>query len=93
MVTDSAAHGTTASLTAAPGAVSRAIDQLRQLICGLHGHDSLLHFEKGRMSLQCTSCGYETPGWDLKRSGAPLDQSVPKARILRIPVVGQRRVA
>lgn len=92
MVTDSAAHGTTASL-AAPGVMSRAIDHVRQFICGLHGHDALLHFEKGRISLQCTSCGFETPGWDLKRAGSTIEQAVPKARVLRIPLVGQRRVA
>ena len=46
-------------------------DKVRQFICGLHGHDALLHFEHGRMSLQCTSCGYETPGWDLKKASEP----------------------
>lgn len=40
--------------------------RLGQWICGLHGHDSLLHFERGRVSLLCTSCGHETPGWDVK---------------------------
>ena len=42
------------------------IQRLRQLFCALHGHDALLHFEKGRLSLLCHSCGYETPGWDLR---------------------------
>ena len=70
-------------------------DKVRQFFCGLHGHDALLHFEHGRMSLQCTSCGYETPGWDLRvaeeasRQTAELDSS----RVLRIPFVRQRRVA
>jgi hypothetical protein len=31
--------------------------RLHQFVCGLHGHDSLLHFERGRMSLKCVSCG------------------------------------
>ena len=48
------------------GFVTRALDRLRHFICGLHGHDALLHFETGRLSMRCTSCGYETPGWDLK---------------------------
>ena len=43
----------------------RVIDRLRQIICGLHGHDTLLHFNKDRMSLRCVSCGHETPGWEL----------------------------
>lgn len=44
---------------------------LRRLACSLRGHDALLHFEDGRMSLKCTSCPYETPGWDLKPTPAP----------------------
>ena len=43
----------------------RMFDWLRQMYCGLHGHDSLLHFEHERISLRCASCGYETPGWAL----------------------------
>ena len=42
-------------------------DKIRQFFCGLQGHDALLHFEKTRVSLQCVSCGYETPGWELQR--------------------------
>jgi len=65
---------------------------VRQFICGLHGHDALLHFEQGRMSLQCTSCGFETPGWDLKKASAtPEPESNP--RFIRLPLLGERRVA
>ena len=46
--------------------LNRGIDLVRQFVCGLHGHDSLLHFETSRLSMQCTTCGYESPGWDLK---------------------------
>jgi len=41
------------------------LDRVRQMLCGLHGHDTLLHFEQDRMSLRCVSCGHETPGWEL----------------------------
>jgi hypothetical protein len=41
------------------------IDRLRQIFCGLHGHDSLLQFEQERMFLKCVSCGHQTPGWSL----------------------------
>lgn len=41
------------------------VDQVRQLWCGLHGHDSLLQFEQDRIFLRCVSCGHETPGWNL----------------------------
>ncbi len=69
-------------------------DKVRQFFCGLHGHDALLHFEHGRMSLQCTSCGYETPGWDLRAADEPPQAAEFKSsRIVRMPLVGQRRVA
>jgi len=70
-------------------------DKVRQFFCGLHGHDALLHFEQGRMSLQCTSCGYETPGWDLRAAeeGSPQIAEFDSSRIVRIPFVRQRRVA
>ena len=48
--------------------MTRGAVYLRQWLCGLHGHDTLLHFEHGRMSLLCSSCGYESPGWELKGS-------------------------
>jgi hypothetical protein len=70
---------------------TRAYDGVRQFICGLHGHDSLLHFETARLSMRCTTCGYQTPGWDLKPSA---QRTAPaKPRVLRLPLVGQRRVA
>src|SRR6202022_2296346 len=45
--------------------LGRVMDRLRQVDFALHGHDTLLHFEKDRMSLRCVSCGHETPGWEL----------------------------
>ena len=68
------------------------VTKVRHFICGLHGHDALLHFEQGRMSLQCTSCGYETPGWDLKASAAEPEPE-PTTRFIRLPLFGERRVA
>jgi hypothetical protein len=92
MVTD-----TQETITAAqPGAgvITRAAGQLRQFLCGLHGHDALLHFEQGRMSLQCTSCGHETPGWDLRARNRTQPTAVIEApRVARMPVVRERRVA
>ena len=93
MVTD-----TQQTMTAAEpgtGVMTRAAGQLRQFICGLHGHDSLLHFEQGRMSLQCTSCGHETPGWDLRSNRQPPPTTAAKesSRFVRVPLVRERRVA
>ena len=93
MITDSAQHRAIAPSQLPPGVLTRAVSQVRQFICGLHGHDALLHFEQGRMSLQCTSCGHETPGWDL--NGEPERQHAVAGRRphLRIAFSGQRRVA
>lgn len=71
-------------------------DSVRQFICGLHGHDSLLHFEQGRMSLLCASCGHETPGWDVKgRPAVEARHQVAETerRLVRLPLVSERRVA
>ncbi len=77
------------------GWLARVGGQVRQFICGLHGHDSLVHFEKGRLSLLCASCGYESPGWDVK--SAPVT-AVParvasRRRAIRMPILRVRRFA
>jgi hypothetical protein len=92
MVTDTQ-HTMTAAQPA-PGVISRAAEQVRQFFCGLHGHDALLHFEQGRMSLQCTSCGYETPGWDLRATDEPQQRhAVGTSSRVRLSLVRERRVA
>ena len=91
MVTD-----TQQTITEAPrgtGVITRATGQLRQFLCSLHGHDALLHFEQGRISLQCTSCGYETPGWDLRREQEQSTAIIETPRIVQMPMVHERRVA
>ncbi|MGE0446621.1 MAG: hypothetical protein AB7P99_15450 [Vicinamibacterales bacterium] len=61
---------------------------VQRFVCGLRGHDVVLHFEQGRMSLQCTSCHYETPGWDLKGAMAlRASASRCEPRIGRLPMV------
>jgi len=74
------------------GLIARMMDQLRQFACGLHGHDALLHFEAARLSMRCMTCGYETPGWDLKAPHIKA-ATAPKARVLRLPLVREGRVA
>ena len=69
-------------------------DKVRQFLCSLHGHDALLHFERGRMSLQCASCGYETPGWDVRTvEEPPPTAELKSSQVSRMPLVGDRRVA
>ena len=76
------------------GVVARVGGQVRQFICGLHGHDALLHFGDGRVSLLCSSCGYETPGWDVKGAHVARRQTAtPEARVVSMPLVSERRVA
>ena len=57
----------------------RMLDRVREAICGLHGHDILLEFQRDRMFLKCVSCGHESPGWDLNETpptvGRPRGQS------------------
>jgi hypothetical protein len=35
--------------------------------CVLRGHDLSFWFEPRRLSLRCTTCGYQTPGWIVDR--------------------------
>ena len=51
------------------GVVVRAMGRLGQLLCGLRGHDSVLHFESNRVNMRCTSCGHDTPGWEISGRG------------------------
>lgn len=74
------------------GFFARAAGQARQMICGLHGHDSLLHFEQGRISLLCASCGYESPGWKVNGAAAA-DVNEATSPVIRMPLVGERRAA
>lgn len=71
------------------------IDRIRQAICGAHGHDALLQFERERVYLKCYSCGFESPGWTISRAAttvASRESEAPRA-IVRPRLVGARRVA
>jgi hypothetical protein len=49
--------------------VARAVMRLGRLLCGLRGHDPVLHFEGKRVMMRCTSCGHDTPGWEISERG------------------------
>jgi hypothetical protein len=66
---------------------------VRRFFCGLHGHDALLHFEHAKLSLQCTSCGFETPGWDLQTKALRSEIAIQKPRLRLLPMFRERRVA
>ena len=43
----------------------RTVTRLGQMLCGIRGHESMLHFEDKRVMMRCTSCGHDTPGWEI----------------------------
>jgi hypothetical protein len=51
------------------GIVAKAMGRLGQLLCGVRGHDAVLHFEGNRVMMRCTSCGHDTPGWEISGQG------------------------
>ena len=48
---------------------NRFATKVGQVLCGLHGHDAVLHFEGKRVMMRCTSCGHDTPGWEVSGQG------------------------
>ena len=77
MVTDypqqlTAASEVTRKETVEAGVMARMASRLGQVMCGLHGHDAVLHFEGSRVMMRCTSCGHDTPGWEISGQGPKL---------------------
>jgi hypothetical protein len=71
------------------------MSRLRQTICGWHGHDNLMQFEKDRMFLECVSCGYQSPGWEVADTPPPVrsrEEPRPRATVHR-QLVNTRRIA
>jgi hypothetical protein len=80
----------------AEGLGGKLLDRARQMLCGLHGHDTLLQFEQDRMFLRCVSCGHETPGWELKDEPTIAVKEASERRrqpVMRPQLVNARRVA
>jgi hypothetical protein len=61
-------------------------------MCGLHGHDRLVHFEQSRMFLRCVSCGHETPGWEIRET-RPAARARMETRPRLAQLIGERRIA
>ena len=51
------------------GVIDGLSGRIHSFFCGLGGHDLLLNVEPTRLSLKCSSCPYETPGWAVKNRG------------------------
>jgi hypothetical protein len=76
------------------GLATRVLNQVRQSYCGMHGHDSLVQFERERMYLRCVSCGHESPGWALDKTPQTVKTRDDARRPALSPrFVGARRVA
>jgi hypothetical protein len=62
---------TRGSVPASPSVVTRIRGgisrQFSRLLCAMHGHLILLHFEPNKLSLRCALCGYESEGWEVGR--------------------------
>jgi len=71
------------------------ISRVRQMFCGLHGHDNLLQFEQDRMFLRCVSCGHETPGWSLNEAPPTVTARGDARRhaLVRPQLISVRRIA
>ena len=81
-------------VTKEAGIGARTLGWIRQAYCGLHGNDTLMHFEKDRMSLQCASCGHETTGWALSERGPMVSVHAETHVAFRRPrLVSARRIA
>jgi hypothetical protein len=78
------------------GLATAVIDRIGQLVCGLHGHDQIMQFDKGRMFLRCVSCGHESPGWQMPKRSPVLKfagAARPEDQKQEIPSRPSRRVA
>jgi hypothetical protein len=86
---------TTGEAAHSDGFFGRVLAWLRQMFCGLHGHDTMLHFEQERMSLRCVSCGHETPGWELNEAPPTVTIRGDNRRhaLARPQLVSARRIA
>jgi len=69
--------------------------RMREMFCGLHGHDNFLQFEQDRMCLKCVSCGHETPGWELNEAPPTrrLQGDTRRHKLARRPLADVRRIA
>jgi hypothetical protein len=83
------AHG------AGDGISTAIVARVRQLFCGMHGHDDLLQFEQDRMFLRCVSCGHESPGWELTEAPPVVTERGDARRqaLVRPQLVDARRIA
>jgi hypothetical protein len=75
--------------------LSVALSRARQAFCAIRGHDLFLHFERRRLSLQCATCGWNSPGWTIDGSTLMSSPSVsdrPERGLMEQVVRGQKSI-
>lgn len=67
---------------------------IHQRICGMHGHENFMQFARNRVFLKCISCGFESPGWDVKARPAATESTdaAPRRRAVQV-LTSVRRAA
>jgi hypothetical protein len=78
------------------GWLRRVVRVIQQFVCGLQGHDGLLHYAPDRVFLVCSSCGHRSQGWTLDHRRPRLRFEGDAARhrhVLRPRIVSSRRIA
>ena len=71
------------------------VGRVRRLVCGMQGHDNLMKLGRDRIFLQCATCGYESPGWELTEAPPTvrLHGDAHRHALTRPRLVDERRVA
>jgi hypothetical protein len=64
------------------GGIFEGVDQF---LCGLTGHDELLHFEPTRLSLHCSRCGHYSAGWEIRATGDGAGAKRPRSALSAFP--------
>ena len=67
----------------------------RECLCAMRGHDLLLHFAPRRLSLRCTKCGWDSPGWTIEKSNRGIFGAMPmmdpeRDKLKRVPAPVRR---
>jgi hypothetical protein len=72
-----------------------AVLWMRQVFCGLNGHDHLMQFGRDRLFLKCVTCGHESHGWELTETPPTHRISGDASRHMLVPphLAGAHRVA
>jgi hypothetical protein len=81
------------STTESSSRLGRVFEQGAQILCGLRGHDTVLHFERNAVMMYCASCGYRSPGWRTAERAPRLSYAGDAARHRLTPAMLERKTA